>query len=150
MKKLCLLVLCVIAGGLLANTQPAYGVEAFKKEFIAKYVKKDSSIDADKAFAEAVTAAKCNVCHMGKSKKMRNEYGKALSQFAKKKDAKNIEKLQEALEKAAALKSNPDDPNSPTFGELIAQGKLPGGEVPASAAADAGDDDKDKPDDKDK
>ena len=33
------------------------------------------------------------------------------------------------------MKSKPDDAGSPTFGELIKQGKLPGGEAEASAAA---------------
>jgi hypothetical protein len=35
---------------------------------------------------------------------------------------------QAALNKVAGLKSDPKDPKSPTFGESIKAGKLPGGE----------------------
>ena len=69
-------------------------VEPFKKEFDAKYVKKEPGTDAEKEFAAAVAQAKCNVCHAGTSKKMRNDYGKALGTLLKKADAKNIPKIQ--------------------------------------------------------
>ena len=126
----------IAVGSLLAQT--AFGVESFKKEFEAKYVKKDPTTDAEKSLAAAVTKTKCNVCHVGKTKKVRNEYGKALDELLDKKtDAKNIPKIQEALDKVAGMKSDPKDPNSPTFGQLIVQGKLPGGEEPAAPAAAA-------------
>ena len=102
MKSASLLVLCssVACGVLLTET--GYAIEPFKKEFESKYVKKDPSTDAEKAFAEAVSKAKCNVCHVGKTKKERNEYGKALDALLDRKtDAKNIAKIQEALDQVA-------------------------------------------------
>ena len=136
MKKFCLSVLCgFVAATSWVGHQPAYAVEAFKKQFEAKYVKKDPATDSEKAFAAAVTTAKCNVCHVGKTKKVRNEYGKALSTLVTKKDAKNLEKIQDALAKAADMKSNPSDPSSPTFGELFEKGQLPASDQPAATAA---------------
>lgn len=114
-------------GVMLAGAPVAHAVDAFKKEFDAKYVKKDSAEPNEKSLAEAVAAAKCNVCHAGKSKKERNEYGKALATLLKKGDAKDTAKIQDALEKVAAMKSSSADASAPTFGELISQGKLPGG-----------------------
>jgi hypothetical protein len=138
MKNACLLALVgFTVGTLLARLPLATAVEPFKKEFDAKYVKKDGTTDAEKNFAAAAEKAKCNVCHVGKSKKNRNEYGKALGQLITKKDGKNVEKIQEAMDKVAAMKSNPKDDGSPTFGDLIKEGKLPGGDE-AAAGATAG------------
>jgi cytochrome c2 len=137
MKNFCLLVLFgLVTGTLLARIESAYGVAPFKKQFEEKYVKKDPSTPEEKALAAAVTKAKCNICHVGKKKKDRNAYGNALDVLLDRKtDAKNTAKIQAALDQVAAMKSNPDDPNSPTFGELIKQGKLPGGEEPTQSAA---------------
>ncbi len=120
----------MIASSLIVTR--GYGIDAFKKEFEAKYVKKDPTTDAEKALAAAVTKVKCNVCHVGKNKKARNEYGKALDHLLdKKKDAKNKAKIQSALDEVANMKSDPKDDTSPSFGELIQEGKLPGGEESA-------------------
>lgn len=136
MKRLCVVVLCAVSAGLLvANVKPALGVEAFKKEFIAKYVKADSTDPAEQAFAAAVKKANCNVCHVGAKKKDRNEYGKALDELLDKKaDIKDTAKIQAALETVAGLKSNPADTSSPTFGDLLKEHKLPSGDAPAAAA----------------
>jgi hypothetical protein len=77
------------------------------------------------------------VCHAGKTKKNHNDYGKALKTLLTKKDAKDTEKIHAALEKAAGMKSKSGDESSPTFGELIKQGKLPADE-PATATASTG------------
>ena len=137
MKNFCLLVLCgFIAGTLLARIESAYAVAPFKKEFEAKYVKKDPATPEETALAVAVKQAKCNVCHVGKKKKDRNAYGKALSELLdRKKDKKDKAKIQEALDTVAELKSNPEDPTSPTFGKLISQGKLPCGKEPTTQTA---------------
>jgi len=137
MKNLFLLALCgFVVGSVAAQVEPAFGIDSFKKEFVAKYVKKDPATDAEKEFAAAVAKSNCNVCHVGKNKKERNAYGKALDELLDKKaDAKDLPKIQAALDKVAGEKSDPKDPNSPTFGELIQQGKLPGGDAPAEAAA---------------
>ncbi|HEY2894440.1 MAG TPA: hypothetical protein VGJ16_09520, partial [Pirellulales bacterium] len=66
----------------------------------------------------------------------RNEYGKALDELLDKKaDMKDTKKIQEALETVAGKNSDPKNPSSPTFGDLIKQGKLPGGEDSATASA---------------
>ena len=86
MRNLCLLVVCgFLIGTVAARIQPAHAIDAFKKEFVNKYVKKESSDPNEKAFAEAATKANCNVCHVGKNKKERNEYGKALDELLDKK-----------------------------------------------------------------
>lgn len=100
------------------NVAPAHAVLPFKKAFETKYVKPDTP------FAAEVKKANCNVCHIGSNKKKRNPYGMAIDQFIEKGD-KDPAKIEEALNKAAEIKANPDDPNSPTFGQLIEQGKLP-------------------------
>lgn len=132
MKKfvcLCAIVSVVAAWTLSVGIDSAQAIPPFKKEFDAKYVKKDSSDPNEKALAEAVERVKCNVCHKGKDKKMRNGYGEELAQLLDKKaDAKNPEKIQQALDKVADMKSDPNNANSPTFGDLIKEGKLPGGE----------------------
>lgn len=133
MKKVIVSLYCgALVLGLSLNHAGA--IDAFKKEFDKKYVKKDSNDPADKAFADAVKDAKCLVCHgknaAGKDdKKVRNAYGKALKKLLNKKtDAKDPEKIQKALEKVAGEKVDESKPDSPTFGDRIKAGKLPGGD----------------------
>ena len=117
----------VVAVSLLWLTgSSAVAMKPFHDEFVAKYVKPDSTDEKEKAFAKAAQAAKCNICHQGKTKTVRNVYGRALSRFLSEDDAENKERIRAALDKAAQVKSNPDDPHSPTFGDLIKAGKLPG------------------------
>jgi len=109
----------LLAGG---PVREAYAIKQFADEFKAVYVKEGTPL------AAAVEEAKCNVCHKGKSKKDRNAYGDALAErLDKKEDAKNVDKIRKALEEVAALPSDPAKADSPTFGQLIADGKLPGG-----------------------
>lgn len=115
----------VVASSTLGSARPAYAIKQFFDEFKAMYVKADGT-DAEKALATAVEGAKCNVCHKGTSKKERNAYGEALSALLdKKEDAKNVEKIKESLTKVADMAS--DGKSGPTFGALIKEGKLPGG-----------------------
>jgi hypothetical protein len=132
MKKALLFSLCgaLAAGTMLGPVTPsALAIKPFKDQFTAKYVKPDSTDPTEQLFAEAVAVAKCNVCHTGKSKRNRNPYGielaKLLDRIA---DKDNAEKIGATLDKVAGMKSDPDNPDAPTFGELIAAGKLPGGE----------------------
>jgi cytochrome c2 len=122
-----------VAGTMLwLATPPAKAIKAFKDQFEAKYVKKETKDAKEKAFAEAVAKAKCNVCHEGKKKSDRNAYGKELAKLLDKKaDKDNIEKIKKSLEKVAKAKVDPKDKKSPTFGELIKEGKLPGGDPEA-------------------
>jgi hypothetical protein len=117
------LVVAIVAA---ATARPAYAIKQFFDEFKAMYVKADSADAAEKALAAAVETEKCNVCHVGKSKKDRNAYGEALAGLLdKKEDAKNVEKIKASLEKVAGMPS--DGKSGPTFGALIKEGKLPGG-----------------------
>jgi hypothetical protein len=140
-------VLGAVAVALVGKMPSARAMPPFFKEFQAKYVKADSADEKDKAFATLVTAtAKCNVCHVvGPDKKVRNAYGKQLSTLLKKENFK-AERLKDepdkvkaeitaALEAVAAMKSGDD--KSSTFGELIAGGKLPGGDVKPAETAQA-------------
>lgn len=130
MKKsvfVALIVALASAVVLSVDVETARAVPPFKKEFDSLYVKKDSSDPKEKALAEAVEKVKCNVCHIGKDKKKRNDYGQALAKLLTKKD-KDPAKIKEAIEKVAAEHSKADDSGSPTFGDLIKDGKLPGGD----------------------
>ena len=138
------------AGCTVFCSETAFAIAPFKKQFFETYVKEDPSSPTETTLAEAANAktGKCYVCHVnmttkgesGLGKKIRNNYGRALSQFLEKKnfsserrkaepDAVKAE-IQAALKKVAEIKSDPSNPDSPTFGELIAAGKLPGNDIP--------------------
>ena len=119
----------VAAALLWLATPSANAIKPFSDQFKAKYVKEKPRNDKEKALAEAVAKAKCLVCHEGKSKKNRNVYGKQLAELLDKKtDKENVEKIKKALDRVAKTKVDAKKKDSPTFGDLIAQGKLPGGE----------------------
>jgi hypothetical protein len=106
------------------STREAFAIKQFSDEFKEVYVKEGTPL------AAAVEEAKCNVCHKGKSKKDRNAYGEALAKLLdKKEDKTNKEKIRQALETVAKESSDPSKPDAPTFGDLLAEGKLPGGPV---------------------
>src|SRR6478752_7647349 len=121
MKKVCVcLVLALIAMGF--SMQPASALPPFNKEWVAKY-------NADGKNA-AFNDAKCNVCHAGESKKMKNEYGKAVGKYLTKakyneikEDAAAAQKyIAEGLAKAEADKSS----SGKTYGDLLKAGDVPG------------------------
>jgi hypothetical protein len=106
----------------VSAARPAYAIKQFFDEFKEMYVKADGSAE-EKALAEAVETAKCNVCHVGKSKKDRNAYGEALAELLdKNEDKSNVEKIRASLEKVAGMES----PDGGTFGDRLKAGKLPG------------------------
>ncbi len=122
----------MLLAGLLATcglARPAAAIKSFQVEFEKLYVGEESDTELGKLFAEKkMKKVRCLVCHQGKKKKVRNAYGIQLSDLLdKKKDKKDKEKIIEALKIVAEMKSNPEDSESPTFGEIIAEGKLPGG-----------------------
>lgn len=125
MKKLVIFTVLLLAAITVAGTivRDAYAIPPFKKEFDAMYVKEGTD------FAKKVDEVKCNVCHVGTNKKERNAYGEELSKLLDRKtDMNNPEKIKEALKKVGEMHSKSDDEASPTFGDLIKEGKLPGGE----------------------
>ena len=99
----------VVAVGVAASGGQAFAIKQFSDEFKAMYVEDGTPLAAE------VDKAKCNVCHVGKSKKDRNAYGQALSDLLdKKEDKSNKEKIRQALETVAAQPSA--GAGSPTFG----------------------------------
>lgn len=139
MKNIGTLVLCAVAFTAVAGWKVAQ-VQAFppfKTEFQNLYVKGEPTTDAEKGLKEAFEEHKCGVCHTGprgNNKKVRNTYGKAITKLIPQPmnkaamDAlkKNPKQIKEILEKVAKEPSDPMNPNSPTFGRLIEEGKLPG------------------------
>src|SRR5947208_7060956 len=122
MKKVCAcLVLLVMA--LVWSMQNASALPPFNKEWVAKY----NPGDKNAAFAEA----KCNVCHAGESKKMKNEYGKAVGKYLTKAKYNEIKEdeaaakkyILEGLAKAEADKSA----SGKTYRDRLRSGELPGG-----------------------
>ncbi len=140
----------LITYGFFNPQQQAFALPDYKKEFFNLYVDKGATEANAKAFAEVANskAGKCYVCHVNvktldekglKSKSVRNNYGKGMTQFISKDDFKKMKKadkeqalatLREAIKKTGALKADPSDPSSPTFDELIVSGKLPGNNKP--------------------
>jgi len=111
----------------VAGADSALAVMQFQNAFMEKYIKNHE----DKKFSEFVTTkVKCFVCHQGKKRTNHNAYGVHLVELLdKKKDVRDVAKINEALDKVAKLHSDPKDDKSPTYGELIAKGTLPGGEL---------------------
>ena len=110
------LLLVMFVGSFMISASPAFAVKQFYDEFKEVYVN-NGELDAS-----AVAKAKCNLCHEGKSKKNKNAYGKLLDALLdRKKDAKNPEKIREALAKVESEKSS----SGVTYGELFKEGKLP-------------------------
>ena len=121
MKKVCvLMVIALVAMGF--SMQTASALPPFNKEWVAKY-------NADGKNA-AYSDAKCNVCHAGESKKMKNEYGKAVGKFMTKSgynavkddEAAGKKYILEGLQKAEAEKNA----SGTSYGDLVKAGKLPG------------------------
>jgi hypothetical protein len=126
MKKFCLSLVCLALVALVAA--PAWAIPPFNDAFKKAYVKDGTPL------ADKVAAEKCNVCHMGKEKKDKNEFGKVVGKYLKKADFTGDNKkydpksdegqkaMAEGLEKALAEKSA----GGKTYGELIKEGELPG------------------------
>ena len=129
----------ILLGSIVATVglaQTGFAFPQFQKEFVAMYVKEKAAPgkvgaggEKEPSFEELATGAKtkCYVCHQGKKRKDRNPYGLELSNFLTKKDKKDTEKIVKALKDVAKMHVNAKDKKSPTYGELIEAGKLPGG-----------------------
>jgi hypothetical protein len=112
---LCSFALAVVLANLGENRVQAR--PQYLKQFIA----------GNKKLEKEAKKVKCNVCHYGKKKKNRNDYGQAMAKlFAKnkkKKNEKDVKLIKEVLKKVAKKKSSE---KGKTFGDLIKEGKLPG------------------------
>lgn len=110
------LIMVTLVGAFLVSASPAFAVKQFYDEFKEVYVN-NGNLDAS-----VVAKAKCNLCHEGKSKKDKNAYGELLDKLLdRKKDARNPEKIRQALVAVESEKS----PSGKTYGELIKEGNLP-------------------------
>jgi hypothetical protein len=121
MKKVCVCGVMMLVA-VVWSLQPASALPPFNKEWVAKYNPGESNA--------VFTEAKCNVCHAGESKKMKNEYGKAVGKYltkAKYNEVKEDETaakkyIQEGLQKVEGDKAA----GGKSYGELLKAGKLPG------------------------
>jgi len=121
MKKVCI---CIVIGlvGLVLSLQSASALPPFNVAWKAKY----NPDEKNAAFVEA----KCNVCHTGDNKKMKNDYGKAVGKYLTKAKYMEIKEdeaaakkyIQEGLQKAETEKNAAGK----TYGEMIKAGSLPG------------------------
>jgi hypothetical protein len=122
---------------LFSHVQLAGAFPEYYKAWQAEYLDKAT----DTAFVEHVKKdVKCLVCHQGmESKKNRNAYGAELAKLLTKKDKKDTAKIAAAFKTVGDMKP---DGGKETYAELIAAGKLPGGDLdalkkgPAKSAAD--------------
>ena len=123
-----LVFLAVAAGGL--DPRPARAVKPFLEQFKTLYVNPKTTDHAMRNFNSAVAKKDCTICHLPKPRKGFNAYGTQLKKFLNaKRDGQNAQAIRAAMKKVALMKSKPDDPDSPTFGERLRQGKLPVGEI---------------------
>lgn len=74
---------------------------------------------------EGLNDVKCNVCHKGKSKKDKNDYGIAFGTTLNAKNAKDSEQIQKALK---GTEGKPSKIDGKTYGELLKANKLPSNE----------------------
>jgi len=133
MRKLALTLLLALAAVAVLRGRTAVAIAPFQAAFIKEYINDHK----DKEFAKYVkTKAKCHICHQGKvtpKNVHHNAYGKHLVKLLDPvKDKKDLKKIKEALAKVAKMHSDPKDEKSPTYGDLIAQSKLPGGDLEES------------------
>ena len=102
-------------------------------QFYMQYKKDYLDHHPDKEYAALVNKAanRCFVCHQGKkSRKNRNPFGQQLAELLDwKKDARDKEKIAEALKKVLAMHVDPDDEKSETYLERVSASKWPAGEL---------------------
>ena len=115
--------------GIAAVVSPAYAIKPFYLELRAKYVKPKSTEQNDVALMLAFEQSGCTICHPGDDKHKLTRYGGQVAWRINKFDKGNKKKIQEAFDEVGALRSDPYEPKSPTYGELFRQGKLPPGPV---------------------
>ena len=130
MPKFALILSFVI---MAAGAEQALAIAQFQAAFIKEYI----NTHPDKEFQKYVkTKAKCHICHQGKvtpKNVHHNAYGKHLVDLLDpKEDKKDLKKIKEAFDKVAKMHSDPEDEKSPTYGDLIKEGKLPGGSLEES------------------
>jgi hypothetical protein len=132
MKKFCAwMAMPVMAAAIMLAGNAAWAIKPFEVEFKKMYYKPDGDAN-QKKLAEAIdkistgegdAKTSCAICHPGKSKKERNEYGMAVNKLLKKTDKEDTKKIADSLK---AIESEKNAAGK-TFGDLIKAGMLPGG-----------------------
>jgi hypothetical protein len=127
MRKFALILSLVV---LAVGAEQAFAIAQYQAAFLKAYI----NDHPDKEFQKYVkTKARCNVCHQGKASIKNvhhNAYGKHLVELLDPEtDKKDAKKIKEALDKVAKMHSDPKDEKSPTYGDLIKKGQLPGGKL---------------------
>jgi hypothetical protein len=120
----------------LCLAQQAGATVKFQRVFVDDYL----ADHPDRPFVDYVrTTAKCYTCHQGcKNRQNHNAFGGAL---AKRLDAaadrNDVAKILAAFVEVESLPADAANPAGPTFGQRIADGKLPAGEVEQSQSEPA-------------
>ena len=107
LKKILIVTMVLLCGNTAFARKEYYS--AFQNSPSAKYI---SSM--------AIKIRKCNICHVGRNKTQRNDYGKLLDTIIESK-TKDIGKIKEALYKVEQMKS----PSGATYAEIFHDGELP-------------------------
>jgi hypothetical protein len=119
-------------------------------QFYAQFKKDYVDNLKDKKFAEELGKGdvKCLVCHQGKQKKNRNDFGKVVGKLLTKKDTKDAAKIAAGLKKALDTHVDLKNAKSETYLERLNKGEWPGGKLddlkkdPKKGAAKEGDEKK--------
>jgi hypothetical protein len=96
-----------------------------------EYKTQMDEITKNTKFADLMKEQKCNVCHYGKTKKNRNDFGQALNKtmsdevYKKLKAEEDKEKLTKKINEALKAAMKEKSKSGKTFGELIEAGELP-------------------------
>jgi hypothetical protein len=131
MRQLTLIALLGLLSTFGVGAPRALATAKFQAVFLKEYINDHENKD----FAKMVkTKARCHTCHRGKKAgPYHNSFGKHLIPLLDpKKDAKDDDKIKAALAQVMKLHSDPEDEKSPTYGEMIANGELPGGDFEAA------------------
>ena len=121
MKKAGILVLCGLVAAMLVGYVGSVDARP-------NYPKVFGKVEGFKNIEKEATEAKCNVCHYGKDKKNRNDFGKALVKGGLKKEAYN--EVSKDLDAVGKLLNEHVDKlleseDGKAFKERIEAGKLP-------------------------
>jgi hypothetical protein len=122
-----MLVAVVLAG----SCSSAYAFKEFHDQWLEMYIDDADTSKEATEYSDLVTGAKtkCLVCHQGKTKKQHNAYGLHFVGVIDKTHKKDVDKIKQVLKDVGAKKSDPEDPSSKTYDELIKEFELPGGKL---------------------
>jgi hypothetical protein len=118
----------LVAFLLFASARPAGAVLQFYKVFEAEHL----TNHPDQEFVALVKkpANRCYVCHVGKKRSHRNEFGALMEEpLDWKKDSKDKEKIAAAIDDALAKPVDPNNPSGETYADRLGKSLFPAGEL---------------------